>query len=52
MFQQAIAADPNYALAYAGLGETYNVDSQLWCRNHLPAGGGAGGCGLAQGTRT
>jgi TolB-like protein/predicted Ser/Thr protein kinase/Flp pilus assembly protein TadD len=24
-FQQAIAADPNYALAYAGLGETYNV---------------------------
>jgi eukaryotic-like serine/threonine-protein kinase len=25
MFQQAIAADPNYALAYAGLGDTYNV---------------------------
>jgi eukaryotic-like serine/threonine-protein kinase len=25
LFQQAIAADPNYALAYAGLGETYNV---------------------------
>ncbi len=25
VFQQAIAADPNYALAYAGLGETYNV---------------------------
>ena len=24
-FQQAIAADPNYALAYAGLGDTYNV---------------------------
>jgi serine/threonine protein kinase/tetratricopeptide (TPR) repeat protein len=24
-FQQAITADPNYALAYAGLGETYNV---------------------------
>jgi len=25
LFEQAIAADPNYALAYAGLGETYNV---------------------------
>ena len=25
MFRQAIAADPNYALAYAGLGDTYNV---------------------------
>src|SRR6202030_2352206 len=25
LFQQAISADPNYALAYAGLGETYNV---------------------------
>ncbi|MGO8796308.1 MAG: protein kinase domain-containing protein [Candidatus Sulfotelmatobacter sp.] len=25
VFQQAIAADPNYALAYAGLAETYNV---------------------------
>jgi len=25
LFQQAIAADSNYALAYAGLGETYNV---------------------------
>jgi serine/threonine protein kinase/tetratricopeptide (TPR) repeat protein len=25
LYQQAIAADPNYALAYAGLGETYNV---------------------------
>jgi serine/threonine protein kinase/tetratricopeptide (TPR) repeat protein len=25
LFQQAITADPNYALAYAGLGETYNV---------------------------
>jgi TolB-like protein/Tfp pilus assembly protein PilF len=25
LFQQAIAADPNYALAYAGLGETYSV---------------------------
>jgi TolB-like protein/predicted Ser/Thr protein kinase len=25
LFQQAIAADPNYALAYAGLGETYDV---------------------------
>jgi TolB-like protein/predicted Ser/Thr protein kinase len=25
LFQQAIAADPSYALAYAGLGETYNV---------------------------
>jgi serine/threonine protein kinase/tetratricopeptide (TPR) repeat protein len=25
LFQQAIAADPNYALAYAGLAETYNV---------------------------
>jgi TolB-like protein/predicted Ser/Thr protein kinase len=24
-FQRAIAADPNYALAYAGLGDTYNV---------------------------
>jgi TolB-like protein/predicted Ser/Thr protein kinase len=24
-FQQAIAADPDYALAYAGLGDTYNV---------------------------
>jgi TolB-like protein/predicted Ser/Thr protein kinase len=24
-FQEAIAADPNYALAYAGLGDTYNV---------------------------
>jgi eukaryotic-like serine/threonine-protein kinase len=25
LFQQAIAADPKYALAYAGLGDTYNV---------------------------
>jgi eukaryotic-like serine/threonine-protein kinase len=25
LFQQAITADPSYALAYAGLGETYNV---------------------------
>ena len=25
LFQRAIAADPNYALAYAGLAETYNV---------------------------
>ena len=25
VFQQAIAADPNFALAYAGLAETYNV---------------------------
>ena len=25
LFEQAIAADPNYALAYAGLGDTYNV---------------------------
>ena len=25
LFQQAIGADPNYALAYAGLGETYTV---------------------------
>jgi serine/threonine protein kinase/tetratricopeptide (TPR) repeat protein len=25
VFQQAIAADPNYALAYIGLGETYTV---------------------------
>jgi serine/threonine protein kinase/tetratricopeptide (TPR) repeat protein len=25
LFQQAISADPNYALAYAGLGDTYNV---------------------------
>src|SRR6202142_4416438 len=25
LFQQAIVADPNYALAYAGLGDTYNV---------------------------
>jgi Tfp pilus assembly protein PilF len=25
LFQQAITADPNYALAYAGLAETYNV---------------------------
>ena len=25
LFQQAIRADPNYALAYAGLGDTYNV---------------------------
>ena len=25
LFQQSIAADPNYALAYAGLGDTYNV---------------------------
>ena len=25
LFQQAIAADPNYAMAYAGLGDTYNV---------------------------
>jgi eukaryotic-like serine/threonine-protein kinase len=27
LFQQAIAADPSYALAYAGLGDTYNVAS-------------------------
>ncbi len=27
LFQQAIAADPNYALAYAGLADTYNVIS-------------------------
>src|SRR5262249_55401637 len=25
LFKQAIAADPNYALAYAGLADTYNV---------------------------
>jgi eukaryotic-like serine/threonine-protein kinase len=25
LFQQAIAADPNYALAYSGLADTYNV---------------------------
>ena len=25
MFQEAIAADPNYALAYAGLADTYNI---------------------------
>jgi len=25
LFQQAIASDPNYAMAYAGLGDTYNV---------------------------
>jgi len=25
LFEQAIRADPNYALAYAGLGDTYNV---------------------------
>ena len=25
LFEQSIAADPNYALAYAGLGDTYNV---------------------------
>ena len=25
LFQQAIAADPNYSLAYAGLSDTYNV---------------------------
>jgi len=25
LFQQAIAADPNYAMAYAGLADTYNV---------------------------
>jgi eukaryotic-like serine/threonine-protein kinase len=25
LFQEAIAADPNYALAYAGLADTYNV---------------------------
>src|ERR1700730_17805983 len=25
LFEQAISADPNYALAYAGLGDTYNV---------------------------
>jgi serine/threonine protein kinase/tetratricopeptide (TPR) repeat protein len=25
LFQQAIAADPNYALAYTGLGDTYSV---------------------------
>ena len=25
LFEQSIAADPNYALAYAGLAETYNV---------------------------
>ena len=27
LFQQSIAADPNYALAYAGLADTYNVAS-------------------------
>jgi eukaryotic-like serine/threonine-protein kinase len=27
LFQQAIAADPNYALAYTGLADTYNVVS-------------------------
>src|SRR5580692_1581266 len=25
LFQEAIAADPNYALAYAGLADTYNI---------------------------
>ncbi|MGH9644559.1 MAG: protein kinase domain-containing protein, partial [Terriglobales bacterium] len=27
LFQQAIAADPNYALAYAGLADTYNISA-------------------------
>jgi len=27
LFQQAIAADPNYALAYSGLADTYNIAS-------------------------
>ena len=27
LFQRAIAADPNYALAYAGLADTYNIAS-------------------------
>ena len=27
LFQQAIAADPNYALAYTGLADTYNVSA-------------------------
>ncbi len=27
LFKQAIAADPNYALAYAGLADTYNIAS-------------------------
>jgi serine/threonine protein kinase/tetratricopeptide (TPR) repeat protein len=30
LFQRAIAADPNYALAYTGLADTYNVIPSYW----------------------
>jgi eukaryotic-like serine/threonine-protein kinase len=30
LFHQAIAVDPNYALAYAGLADTYNVIGAYW----------------------
>lgn len=42
LFQQAIAADPNYALAYTGLASTYNVipsyvDNIPWSQAHVMA---------------
>jgi hypothetical protein len=33
LFQEAIAADSNYALAYTGLADTYNVASSAACRS-------------------
>ncbi len=51
LFQQAIAADPNYALAYAGLGDTYNVIPSYGAGITSRQAGIAGGCRDAQGAR-
>jgi hypothetical protein len=51
LFQQAIAADPNYALAYAGLGDTYNVIPSYGAGITLAAGGIARGRCNAQSAR-
>ena len=38
-FQQAIQKDPNYALAYAGLANSYISLGQPWGRRHVPKRG-------------
>ena len=52
LFQQAIAADPNYALAYAGLADTYNVIPSYRAGITSRQADAAGGRGNAQGART
>ena len=52
LFQQAIAADPSYALAYTGLADTYNVASSYGIGDHATAGTSAGGRIQPQSART